>query len=118
MIALFQTRDGYLNVLLASSGDEKLVGLDFFKDAVGDGAFVFKVIGGSFTGNSSPKGGGIYIHTSTGSILGVTISGNTATVVGGGVCQAGVGTVTLQIAKVIANSAPLGPDVYGTFTFV
>jgi hypothetical protein len=37
---------------------------------------------------------------------------------GGGVFQAGAGTVTLQVAKVHLNTAPTDPDVTGTFTFV
>jgi predicted outer membrane repeat protein len=77
----------------------------------------FQVTGGSFTSNSAVNGGGIYIGSSNGSIRGVTISGNVATSDGGGVEEL-TSTVTLQIAKVTANTAPVGPDVSGTFTFV
>jgi len=77
----------------------------------------FQVSGGSFTSNSAVNGGGIYIGSSNGSIMGVTVSGNVATSDGGGVEEL-TSTVTLQIAKVTANTAPVGPDVSGTFTFV
>src|SRR5581483_9568259 len=72
----------------------------------------FQVIGGSITGNSAEKGGGIFIYdgggSATGSIKGVTISGNAATDSGGGVFNGGAnpGTVTVQIAKVTGNTAP------------
>ena len=78
----------------------------------------FHVTGGSFRGNYALAGGAIYVFNSTGSISGVTISGNAATNQGGGVFQSGAGMVTLQIAKVHANTAPDGPDVFGAFTFV
>ena len=78
----------------------------------------FHVTGGAFRGNSAQYGGAIFDLNSTGSISGVTISGNAATRQGGGVFQSGAGMVTLQIAKVHANTAPDGPDVFGTFTFV
>lgn len=82
----------------------------------------FHISGGTITGNSAVDGGGIYAYNSTGSILGVTISGNAASAEGGGVLHSGVdggiGTVTLQIAKVIGNSAPTDPNTSGPFTFV
>jgi hypothetical protein len=79
----------------------------------------FHISGGSVTGNSAATyGGGIECYTSTGSILGTNISGNAAETKGGGVCDNSFGTVTLQIAKVTGNTAPTGPDVYGTFTDV
>jgi predicted outer membrane repeat protein len=79
----------------------------------------FHISGGSVTGNSAATyAGGIECYTSTGSILGTTISGNAAGTKGGGVWDNSSGTVTLQIAKVTGNTAPTGPNVYGTFTFV
>jgi predicted outer membrane repeat protein len=78
----------------------------------------FHISGGSFTGNVAQGGGGIRVVSSSGSILGVTISGNAATVAGGGVSNDGPGAVAVQIAKVKANSAQTGPDVDGTFTFI
>jgi len=87
----------------------------------------FELIGGKITGNSVQSvGGGISVLSSTGSILGVTISGNVALAEAGGVYSDNntAGAVTLQIAKVFANSAPIGPDVddnpgdLSTFTFV
>jgi hypothetical protein len=79
---------------------------------------VFHVSGGSFVGNSAlGAGGGIQAQNSNGAIEGATITNNTAGGAGGGVNNA-LGTVTLQIAKVFANSAPTDPDVEGTFTFV
>jgi hypothetical protein len=72
-----------------------------------------EVSGGFFTAN----GGGIYAVNSTGSILGVRISGNTATGKGGGVFEFS-STITFEVAKVIANSAPVDPDVSGAFTFI
>jgi hypothetical protein len=79
----------------------------------------FHVSGGSFASNGAgTHGGGIYIGSSvTGSITGVTISGNAAITEGGGVDN-DAGTVTLQVAKVTGNTAPLGPEVFGTFTYV
>jgi hypothetical protein len=78
----------------------------------------FNLRGGSFQNNGASSGGGIQIVNSTGSILGVSISDNAATNAGGGVFQSGIGTVTLQIAKVHGNTAPTDPQVSGTFTFV
>jgi predicted outer membrane repeat protein len=84
-----------------------------------DDVTIFHVTGGSVAGNhATTNGGGIYIGaSSTGNILGVTITGNTATTAGGGVFNSS-GPVTLQIAKVTGNTAPSGPDVSGTFTYV
>ena len=78
----------------------------------------FKVSGGSFTGNAAFEGGGIHILNSTGSILGAKISGNVAIGTGGGVFADAMSAVTLQVAKVIANNAPVAPNVSGSFTFV
>jgi hypothetical protein len=78
----------------------------------------FHVTGGLFSGNDGGfDGGGIAILNSGGSIRGATISGNVAAS-GGGVYHGGTGIVTLQIAKVHGNTALLGPDVFGNFTFV
>jgi hypothetical protein len=89
----------------------------------GGGLFIFntpdfKVIGGRFTGNAAFEGGGIHILNATGSILGANITGNAAISAGGGVFADAMSVVTLQVAKVIANSAPVGPNVSGPFTFV
>lgn len=80
----------------------------------------FTISGGSLTGNSAANGGGIYTYNAGGSIKGVTISGNTALTAGGGIFNGGStpGAVTLQIAKVIANTAPTDPNVSGAFTLV
>lgn len=78
----------------------------------------FHVSGGVFKGNTADDGGGIFIQNSTGSIQGDSISGNVALVEGGGVFQQATGTVTLQIATVIANTAPVGPNIFGAFTLV
>jgi hypothetical protein len=77
----------------------------------------FTVTGGSITGNSGNVGGGIFNSNSTGSIMGVLITHNSAAIAGGGVDNLS-GAVTLQIATVIANTAVVDPDVHGTFTFV
>ncbi len=89
----------------------------------GGGLFIFstadfKVIGGSFTGNAAFEGGGIHIQNSTGSILGAKVSGNAAIAAAGGVFADATSVVTLQVAKVIANSAPVAPNVSGSYTFV
>jgi predicted outer membrane repeat protein len=77
----------------------------------------FHVTGGTFSDNNGVEaGGGIAVINSGGSIRGATITGNVSTV-GGGVWQGG-GTVTLQVAMVHGNTAPVDPDVHGTFTFV
>jgi len=75
----------------------------------------FTITGGAFTGNIAPFGGGLYLNSSEGTVKGVTISGNLATVQGGGVFQMG-GAVMLQIAKVTGNFAPLDPNISGTYT--
>ena len=91
---------------------------------IGGGLFIFatpdfEIIGGSIKRNSaSYAGGGIETYGATGSIRGVTISGNTARLFGGGIFNSGngaanVGTLTIQIAKVIANIAPTDPNVSG-----
>jgi hypothetical protein len=48
----------------------------------------------------------------------VKISGNAARVSGGGIFNDGGGTVTLQLAKVKGNVAPLNADADGAFTFI
>ena len=83
----------------------------------------FQVSGGTISGNASGagSGGGVFAYSATGSITNVTISGNTAAIAGGGVANGGPmpGTITLQIAKVTANSAPSGPNISGpTITLV
>ena len=97
------------------------------------GIAAFHVSGGAFTANSASDsilpaegGGGLYINNSTGSILGVTISGNSALGTGGGIFNGGTnpGHVTVQIARVIGNSAAFGPNIgdstgnLSTFTLV
>lgn len=78
----------------------------------------FHVSGGSIKNNAAGSyGGAVFLSAVTGSIRGVTISGNAAGSQGGGLFNNG-GAVTLQIAKVFANNAPLDPDVHGAFTFV
>ena len=87
----------------------------------GGGVFIiatldFHITGGSFVDNKSGAGA-IFTSTSSGSILGVTVTLNEATDFGGGIGDVG-GTVTVQAAKVSGNTAPTKPDFYGTFTFV
>jgi fibronectin-binding autotransporter adhesin len=77
----------------------------------------FHITGGSFFDNKS-GGGAIAIAFSSGSILGVTVTGNDAASGGGGIWQLGGGTVVVQAAKVFGNTAPTDPDFFGTFTFV
>jgi hypothetical protein len=79
----------------------------------------FHVTGGSFSDNNGGAGGGIAVSASGGSIRGASVTRNVAQF-GGGVYQAGAGTVILQVAKVHNNTAPTsnGPDVSGAFTFV
>jgi len=76
------------------------------------------VVGGLFAGNSAEDGGGISFSYATGGIAGATITGNVASATGGGVEVNNNSAVTLQIAKVFANSAPMDPDVSGPFTNV
>ncbi|MEQ1859963.1 MAG: right-handed parallel beta-helix repeat-containing protein [Chthoniobacteraceae bacterium] len=77
----------------------------------------FKIIGGAIKGNvSSFSGGGIFAYDANGSITGVTISGNVAARSGGGIENTGNGTsgiITVQIAKVRANIAPVDPNISG-----
>jgi hypothetical protein len=79
----------------------------------------FHVSGGSVRGNFANLngGGGIAVVSSGGSIRVATITGNVAQT-GGGVYHIGSGTVTLQVAMAHGNTAPSGPDVWGSFTFV
>jgi hypothetical protein len=77
----------------------------------------FQIIGGSFSNNTATSGGGFYGFDSSGSVSGITISGNSAGT-GGGADEIGAGTINLQIAKVHGNTAQTDPDVSGTFTFV
>jgi hypothetical protein len=78
----------------------------------------FYVNGGYIAGNRAQNGGGIRVSNSSGDIRGVAISGNVATVEGGGVSEDGSGMVTLQIAKVNANAAPSDPNASGVFAFI
>jgi parallel beta-helix repeat protein len=77
----------------------------------------FNVTGGSFTKNKGQNGGAICIFDSGGSIRGALVTDNVAAV-GGGVLNSGGGTVTLQVGMVHGNTAPLGSEVLGNFTFV
>jgi hypothetical protein len=85
------------------------------------GAPDFKIIGGAIKGNF---GGGIFAYDSTGRITGVTISGNIASTKGGGILNTGngtSGTLTIQMARIIANIAPVDPNISGppgSFIFV
>jgi predicted outer membrane repeat protein len=78
----------------------------------------FHITGGSFMGNRATYGGGIGINGSSGTIIGTPVSGNFASLDGGGIDQLDPGTVTLQIAKVHGNTAPTGPELLGNFTLV
>jgi hypothetical protein len=65
-----------------------------FADSVGGGLEIvsaanFHVRGGSFADNGAREGGGIFLFNASGSIRGVTISGNSATEQGGGVLNGG-----------------------------
>jgi hypothetical protein len=83
------------------------------------GVPTFSVSGSSFADNwASQLGGGVYVDNADGSILGTRVAGNAAALDGGGVYHGTTGTVVLEAALVRANTAPTGPDVYGTFTFV
>jgi hypothetical protein len=50
-----------------------------------------------------------------GSVLKTTVSANKATVEGGGVDILG-GSITLQKGLVTGNTAPMGTNIYGTYT--
>ncbi len=96
------------------------------------------VTNSTFSGNSAPEGGGIY-NNGTLTVTGSTLSGNSATSVGGGIynlslsalgapdsTQAGNsvvadgggfgGGMNLDNTIVAVNTAPAGPDVFGTVT--
>jgi hypothetical protein len=98
--------------------------MDNFAEAngLGGGVLVYDTIGfvikgGLATGNGATEGGGIFSYDSSGSITGITITGNAASFAGGVTNGGGhPGAVTLQIAKVFANSAPSGPDFVGADT--
>jgi predicted outer membrane repeat protein len=77
----------------------------------------FHITGGSFTNNKSGAGAIGLASSSSGSILGVNVTGNFAVFDGGGIDNGG-GTVVVQAAKVFGNTAPTDPDFIGTFTFV
>ncbi len=98
--------------------------------STGGGLFIlntpnFTISGGSFTANSALQGGGINLDGSAGSILKALITGNVANK-GGGIFNSGTtaNAITLQIAKVIANTAVTAPNVgddpgdLSTFNFV
>ena len=75
----------------------------------------FDIKNSAITGNSSQgAGGGIDMYeNSSGSILGTIISGNSAKTSGGGIYNGSsvAGAITVQIAGVTRNTAPVGPDV-------
>jgi len=76
----------------------------------------FQVIGGSFSGNDAYRGAGIYATGSGGSILGVTIFDNAATLQGGGLFEVDSDNdITLHLTKITGNTAPTGPNTYGKF---
>jgi fibronectin-binding autotransporter adhesin len=78
----------------------------------------FHIAGGAFFDNEAGAGGAIATTFSSGSILGVTVTGNNARVEGGGITQSSGGAVVVQAAKVSGNTSPTGPDFFGTFTYV
>ena len=78
----------------------------------------FQISGGSIANNSGTTGGGVFVANSTGTIQGTSITGNTATTAGGGVYNFGGGTLALQISKVVGNTAPTDPNVFGPFTAI
>jgi hypothetical protein len=79
----------------------------------------FRVGGSSFANNwATQDGGGIDVENSGGSVLGTRVGGNAAYALGGGVAHFGSGTIVLQAGPVRWNTAPTGPDVFGTVTFV
>ena len=69
----------------------------------------------TFQGNTALNGGGVYNVVGNLTLLNCTLSGNTATGSVGGLARAG-GTVSLKNTLVAGNTAPLNPDVAGTFT--
>ncbi len=72
------------------------------------------------SGNHAPRGGGVYNEGPINRIRSSysTIVANTATISGGGLWQdvATTGTSYLKSSIVAGNVAPVGPDLYGTFT--
>jgi predicted outer membrane repeat protein len=79
------------------------------------GSSTFDIKSSAITGNSSQgTGGGIDMYGgSSGSILSTIISGNAAKTSGGGIYNGSstAAAITLQIAGVTSNTAPVGPDV-------
>ncbi|MSM39796.1 MAG: hypothetical protein GJT30_09295 [Geobacter sp.] len=65
--------------------------------------------------NSASSGGGLYNAASgTATLLNATIAGNSAAVRGGGAENAG--TLTFKNTIIADNSAPTGPEIYGSVT--
>ena len=69
----------------------------------------------TMNGNSAANGGGFYNFLGTATIANATIAANSATVQGGGLEIAG-GTLNIKNSIVSDNTAPAGPDIFGTVT--
>jgi hypothetical protein len=79
----------------------------------------FELSSSAIVGNNvAGIGGGVYAYNSTGSINSVTLSGNSATVAGGGAFNGGAmaGTIALIHPDTAGNTAPSFPDLDGTFS--
>ncbi|MBI5655915.1 MAG: hypothetical protein HZC44_03430 [Geobacter sp.] len=69
----------------------------------------------TLAGNSASSGGGLYNAVGgTATLLNATIAGNSAAVRGGGAENAG--TLTFKNSIIADNSAPTGPEIYGSVT--
>ena len=75
------------------------------------------ITGGTFAGNISNRGGGLWLDTTQGTIEGVTITGNAAIQDGGGV-NASSSMFTLKKDLIFGNTATTGPDYTGGITFM
>ena len=64
---------------------------------------------GEYPGQS--VGGGIYLSQGTLTLVDCLISGNTATLTGGGIFTASQGVVNLDATRVCGNTAPNGPQI-------
>ena len=85
-----------------------------------EGAFTMS--SGSITGNTAPRGGGVYVGSNgTLTMTDGSIAGNTASLYGGGVYERKGGTFTMKNGSITGNTASsnFGGGVYvgkGTFT--
>ncbi len=104
------------NVTIDGEGAPNLTisGNHTFRDFnIGTGATV-AISGFTITQGNGTNGGGI-LNNGTLTLAGDVITNNTTTLAGGGVYNTAGATVNVRNSSITKNTAPAGPDVFGSF---